>query len=257
MSGCVREAVHEREQACRGRRRARDVDRASARRALVDEQGHPREAGRHREQDVDIQTPAPRQILGQRAAEDQADGRPGAGDRTVDPERRAALLGIGERGAQQRQRRRGKERPKTPLQGARAGEHAKALRGAPDRGRDRESRQTGHERQLAAEQVAEPSSQQQQAPERQRVRGDDPLAVGIGEVRAFCADGSAMFTIVASRTTIGCAAPTRARISQRRSDCASTVGAVEVGDTAVVTASPTLLQRGGHQWHHPLGACAP
>jgi hypothetical protein len=56
-----------------------------------------RERGRgrgNREGQVDIQAPAPGQILGQHAAQQQADGAAAAArDRAVDPERLAALAG--------------------------------------------------------------------------------------------------------------------------------------------------------------------
>ena len=56
---------------------------------------HERDRGQRRDdrdRDVDEQAPAPRGVLGEHPAEDQADGRAAAGDRAVDAERRARSL---------------------------------------------------------------------------------------------------------------------------------------------------------------------
>ena len=50
---------------------------------------------------------------------------------------------------------------------------------------------------------------------------------------AFCADGSAMFTIVASSTTMSCAIPMTARMSQRR-ECAFAATSARVTVSVVV-----------------------
>ena len=44
-------------------------------------------------------------------------------------------------------------------------------------------------RPLAAEQVAEPAAEQQQAAERERVRGDDPLALVVAEAEVLLGRG--------------------------------------------------------------------
>ncbi len=67
--------------------------------------------------------------------------------------------------------------PNAPCTARAATSIPKRLRGAADRGGDREADQAGDERPLAAEQVADPAAEQQQAAERERVGGDDPLAV--------------------------------------------------------------------------------
>ena len=87
----VREAVDEREQAARREQRARDVDARAGRLRLVGQQAERGDGGRQREQQVHVQAPAPGQDLGEDAAEQQADGRAGAGDRAEDAERLAAL----------------------------------------------------------------------------------------------------------------------------------------------------------------------
>ena len=105
------------------------------------------------------------------------------GDRPVDGERLAAVLRRGERGGQQGQRRGHQQRGERALAGPRGHQHGEVDRGAAD-GRDPgEADQPGQERDLPARQVRQPAPQQQQAPERQRVRGDHPLPVHRGEVQ--------------------------------------------------------------------------
>jgi len=66
------------------------------------------------------------------------------------------------------------------------------------------------ERPLAAEEVAELSAQQEQAAEGERVRGDYPTACSRWrKFSACCAEGSAMFTIVASSRGCDQASPYR------------------------------------------------
>jgi Cytidylate kinase-like family len=84
-----------------------------------------------RKQQVDVQAPAPRQQLREDAAEEQPDRGTAAGDRAVDPERLAALVGVGERRRQQRQRRRREQRPEGALGRPRGHEHAKLCAAPP------------------------------------------------------------------------------------------------------------------------------
>jgi hypothetical protein len=67
------------------------------------------------------------------------------------------------------------------LGGTGGDEDAERVGGAADRRCDGEPEQAADERPLAPEQVADPPAQQQQGPERQRVGGDDPLPVVVGE----------------------------------------------------------------------------
>jgi hypothetical protein len=106
-----------------------------------------------------------------------------ARDRAVDSERLAALLRIAERGGQQAERGRRQQRAERALQRAGADEHGEGLGGAAGRGGGGEAEQAGDQRALAAEQVAELAAEQQQAAERQRVAGDDPLARVVGEAQ--------------------------------------------------------------------------
>jgi hypothetical protein len=65
------------------------------------EQRHRRGCSGDREGEVHVKAPAPRQIFGERAAEQQADRGAAAGDRPPDPECLAALARLGEGGGEQ------------------------------------------------------------------------------------------------------------------------------------------------------------
>ncbi len=122
-------------------------------------------------------------------AEQQADGAAPARDGAIDAERLGALLGVGERRRQQRQRGRGEHRAEHALKGACADQYLEAGRRAADRRGDREADQADQERLLAADQVREPSAEQQQRTERERVRRHDPLAVAVGEAEVLLRGG--------------------------------------------------------------------
>jgi hypothetical protein len=66
---------------------------------------------------------------------------------------------------------------------ARGDEHREAFRRASGSGRRGEARRGGQEQPLAPEGVSEAAAEQQQAAERQRVCGDDPLPVRAGEMQ--------------------------------------------------------------------------
>ena len=135
--------------------------------------------GRHGDHEVDVQAPAPGQDLRQGTAEDEAERGAAAGDRAEDPERLGPVGRSGERDRQQRQRRGREQRTERPLQRASGHEHAEGLGQSADRRGQREPGQPGDQGPFAPEQITELAAQQQQAAERQRVGGDDPLpAVG-------------------------------------------------------------------------------
>ena len=191
VRGRVGEAVDQAEHRAGDQQRAGDVEPGLNRGRLPLQQQ--RSAGeRHRGEDqVHIQAPAPGQVLGQRAAEQQAHRAAGRGDRPVDGERLGAVLRRGERGGQQRQRGGHQQRRERALAGPRGDQHGEVDRGAAD-GRDHgEPGQAGQERDLAAEQVGQPAAEQQQAAERQRVGGDHPLPVHGGETAARAAPTAA------------------------------------------------------------------
>ena len=145
--------------------------------------------GGHGEQDVDEHDPAPVQELRQRAAEDQADGRAGAGDHAEDAERAVALRRDGEGGGEEAERGRGEQCGERSLQRAGGDEHAEALGHAAERGRHGEAGEPDDEHALATEVVAEAPAEQQQAAECERVRGDDPLPGVVGEAQRLLRRG--------------------------------------------------------------------
>ena len=146
-------------------------------------------AGRHRDHQVDVQAPAPGEDLGQRPAENETDRRPAARDRAEDSERLRPVRGAGERDRQQSERRRRQQRAEHALQRPGGHEHVEVLRQPADRRDDRKATQSGDERPFAPEQITELAAQQQQAAERQRVGGDDPLPVSRGEMKGLLRGG--------------------------------------------------------------------
>ena len=77
----------------------------------------------------------------------------------------------------------------TPCSPRAATSIAEALRRAADYRRGGESDRAGDKQPLAAEQIAEPPTGEQQAAERQRVRGHDPLAAVVGEMQRLLCRG--------------------------------------------------------------------
>jgi hypothetical protein len=182
----VGEAVDEREQARRGGQRARQVDcRAVRRHGVLDEQSQRDDGGRHGQDQVDEQRPAPVEDLRQRAAEDQAEGCARGADHAEDRERAVALLRDGERRRQQAERGGREESGEGALQRTSADEDGEARSEAADRGGDGEPGQPSDEHPLAAEDITQPPAQQEQAAKRQCVGGDDPLARLVGEAQAL------------------------------------------------------------------------
>ena len=180
---CVGEAVDEREQSRRCGEKAGDVDAAPLGIAVVDQEPQREDRRGHRDHQVDVQAPAPGEELGERPAEDQTDRRPAARDRAENSERLRPVRGAGERDRQQSERRRRQQRAERPLERPGGHEHLEILRQPADRGNDGKADQTGDERPFAPEQITELATQQQQAAERQRVGGDDPLPVGRREMK--------------------------------------------------------------------------
>ncbi len=135
------------------------------------------------EEQVDVKAPAPGQVRGQRAAEQQPDRAAAGRDRPVDAERLAAFLRVGEGRGEQRQRGRREDGAENALAGAGGDQHREVDRRAADGGGHGEAREAGDEHDLAADQVGEPAAEQQQAAERQRVRRHDPLPVHVAEAQ--------------------------------------------------------------------------
>jgi hypothetical protein len=74
----------------------------------------------------------------------------------------------------------------------------------------------GQEGHLAAEQIGQPTAEQQQAAERQGVGGDHPLPVRDGEVQCALRRRQRDVHHGTSRTAMSCAMQITARTSQRR-----------------------------------------
>ena len=131
--------------------------------------------------DVDVEVPAPAEVLGEEAAEQEPDRAAGTGDRAEDAEGAGTFLRecvkvvvstASAVGASTRAER--------ALERAGRDEHLEVRGGAADGGRHREPDEADEEGALPAEQVGEAAADEQQAAERERVRGDDPLAVAVG-----------------------------------------------------------------------------
>ena len=165
--GRVGEAVDDADQAEGAGERAGQVEPAGlalglgqvARREEGDEQ-----ADRH----VDEEGPAPVH-LGEGATEDEADRGAGAGHGGVDAHGAVALLAGGEGRGDQGERGRGGDRGADALQDARADHHRLVLGEPAEQRGDREHGDADDEHPAAAEDVAEPAAEQQQAAEGERV----------------------------------------------------------------------------------------
>ena len=121
---------------------------------------------------------------GEHAAEQDPDRPSAPGDGAVGAERlrpllRVVLEGDGQDGQGGRRHQRGER----ALQGAGREEHGLVDGQAAQSGRAGEAQQADDEHPLAAGEVGDPAAEQQEAPEGEGVGGDDPLAVGRGDVR--------------------------------------------------------------------------
>ena len=131
---------------------------------------------------VDEQRPAPGGVLGQEAAEDEADGRAAAGDAAVDGEGPGPLLGFGEGDGQEGEGGRRHDGGEGALEGPGAEEHGRVLGQAAQGGGPGEADQADHEHALAPEVVGDAAAEEQQPGEGQGVGGQHPLAVGRRDV---------------------------------------------------------------------------
>jgi hypothetical protein len=180
----VGKPVDQAEDPARDQQDARDVELGGRRCLRLPAQQHgAADDRRPGEEQVDVEAPAPGQVRGERAAEQQPDRGARTRDRAVDPEGLAPLLGVAERRGQQRQRGRREHRGEHALAGTGGDQHGEVDRRAADRRGHGEADQAGEEHDLAADQVGQPAAEQQQAAERQRVGGHDPLPVDVVEVQ--------------------------------------------------------------------------
>ena len=136
-----------------------------------------------------VQAPAPVHVLGEEAAEDEPEGRPGDGDGGVDPEGTPALLRVAEGRGEDRQHRRRQQRAEEPLQPAGADQHEGGLRGSADGRRQGEAPHAEHQRALRPDHVADAPAEQQEAAEGQGVGGDHPLPIGVREAEGVLRRG--------------------------------------------------------------------
>ena len=138
---------------------------------------------------IDEKRPAPRGVLGQQPAQDQADGGAATGDGAVHAERPCPLFRFGERHGEQRQGRRGHYGRKRALQGSGPEEHRPVLRQPAQSRGGGEAEEAYDEHSLTAHKVGYPPADQQQAAKRQRVRRQGPLAVGERDVQGTLGRG--------------------------------------------------------------------
>src|SRR6266540_6518669 len=126
---------------------------------------------------------APVEELRQHAAEQQADRGAAAADRAVDAERPGALGALGEAGREQGEGGGGEQRAGGPLQRSRTREDGEGRGGTAERRGEREAGRAADQRPLAPEEIAELAAEQEHAAEGERVRGDDPLPLVVGEMQ--------------------------------------------------------------------------
>ena len=176
------EGVDERGHADRRGDGARQVEAAGRAGRLGDEQrgehGH-RDADRH----VDEQHPAPGGPLGDQAAEHQAERAARGHHAGVDGQRPDPLPAFGEAADHERQDGGRGEGAADALDGAGGEQHAGVRREAAGQRTEGEDRDAGQEHAAAAEDVAGPAAEQQQAAEGQRVPVHHPGQAGRGEVQ--------------------------------------------------------------------------
>jgi hypothetical protein len=173
------EAEDEEEQPAGGQHSARPVHpRAGARLATsqVNEGAGHGYGGEHQ---VDVQAPAPRQVLREHAAQDQADPTPAGRDRAEHAEGLPPLALVGEGADQSAEGSGRQEGAERALECARGNQHPERDGGASDGRRDRESGQARDEDPLAVVPVTEPAAHEEQAAEGQRVGRHHPLPIAV------------------------------------------------------------------------------
>ena len=182
MGGRIRDGVDEQREAGGDRDGAAPVrGRLPVHLALVHVAGreHEREDP---DRDVDEEDPLPARVLGEHAASEHADRGAGATDRSPDAERLVAFGAFGERGHDDRQRRRRDQRGAEPLHGTRGDQDAlRPGQAAEERG-DGEDDDADQEDAEAAEVVGGATAEQQEPAEGDGVGGDHPLQVRLAEV---------------------------------------------------------------------------
>ncbi len=154
---------------------ARDVgSRAQPDPAFGLEQAGGQRGGHDPQGDVDEEDPVPADGLGEDTAGEQADRGTGGGDEAVDADRPGLLPRLREHRHDHAQDHGGGHGTTDTLGEPRNDQHLLTPGHAAQQGCHGEHAQAGHEDALAADQVAEPAGQEQQAGESDQVGVDDP-----------------------------------------------------------------------------------
>ena len=186
----MREAVHEGDEARGDEQRSGDVElrtRAGARDGRNKDEGA--DEGNGRDGHVDVEVPTPGEGLGEDSAEEEADRSAGAGDRAEDAEGTGAFLRDGEGGREDGEGGRSEERPEDALKGAGGDEQLERGSSTAECGSDGEADEADDEGALATHEVGEATAEEQEAPEGERVGGDDLLALTVREAEVCLRGG--------------------------------------------------------------------
>ena len=157
----------------------RPVRRSSAIGAEHDER---RSDQQHADRHVDEEHPPPAGAVGQQPAGDHADRRRRSADGAEDPERAVALVSLGERHGEDRERGRRDQRGAESLQSAGSDQQPGRSRQPGQQRRQREDRQADDEDPPPADQVGETAAEHQEAAEQQPVGDHDPLQRALPDV---------------------------------------------------------------------------
>ena len=176
------DSEHKRGEAGGDEDRAGRVERLHAGVLALAEQDGSETEGHEGDRDVDEEDPLPRQGVGEDAAEEHARGGAEAADGAPDAERDVPLAAFGKGRHQDRERSRRDRGGAEALEGAGADQRPLGPREPAEERADRERDQADHEDAPAAEQVRGSPAQEQEAAEDERVGGDHPLQVRLGEV---------------------------------------------------------------------------
>ena len=150
--------------------------------ALLQQSGREQDRG-EADRRVDEEDPLPADVLGEHAAEQDADRASGARHRAPDRQGLVALVALGERRREDGERCGRDHRPAESLDGAGADEEVVRAREAAGQRGQGEEPEARHEQPATAEQVGTAPAEQQEPAERERVRARDPLQTRIREVQ--------------------------------------------------------------------------
>jgi hypothetical protein len=179
----LRAAVDDAEQTNGDGHSAEQVEASLALRALVRQQHDGSDRRWNREGKIDVEAPAPRQVLGQHTTEDQTESSASTRNRAVNTKRLPALLRISERRRQRGQRGRCKQSAKQALRSASNHEHFEVGCTTAHCGGNREANQASEQEVLAAEDVSKTTAKEQQRTKSERIRRDHPLTIVIRKAK--------------------------------------------------------------------------